>query len=135
VVAPDGTIYVTSFVEGNVFRVDAARQVMVPLLPQRPLALPFSLSEAADGAGGGSRAERLSRLLVDVGAASTPAKRVQLLTPGAVQIGDGVYYSDFLPPDGRIFRRDLATGRRDLVAKGFGLPWMVREGPSGHLLV
>ena len=126
----------------------------MPLLPERPLALPFSLSEAPDGAlvvgdftavtrltGGGSgsggpvRADRLSRLLVDVGAASSPAKQLQLLTPGAVQIGSAVYYSDFLPPEGRIFRRDLATGRRDLVARGFGFPWMVREGPPGHLLV
>jgi sugar lactone lactonase YvrE len=154
VVADDGTIYVTNFAEGNVWRVDEARGVMAPLLPERPLTLPFSLSEAPDGAlvvgdfaavtrltgagsgpGSGLRAERLSRLLVDVGAASTPAKRIQLLTPGAVQIGDAVYYSDFLPPEGRIFRRDLATGRRDLVASGFGFPWTVREGPPGHLLV
>ncbi|HKN38784.1 MAG TPA: hypothetical protein VJ456_06725, partial [Acidimicrobiia bacterium] len=154
VVAADGTIYVTNFVQGNVWRVDEARQVMVPLLPESPLALPFSLSEAPDGAlvvgdftavtrltGGGSgsggpvRADRLSRLLVDVGAASSPAKQFQLLTPGAVQIGSAVYYSDFLPPDGRLFRRDLATGRRELVAKGFGFPWMVRAGPPGHLLV
>ena len=139
---------------GKVWRVDEARQVMVPLLPESPLALPFSLSEAPDGAlvvgdftavtrltGGGSgsggpvRADRLSRLLVDVGAASSPAKQLQLLTPGAVQIGSAVYYSDFLPPDGRLFRRDLATGRRELVAKGFGFPWMVRAGPPGHLLV
>jgi sugar lactone lactonase YvrE len=153
-VAPDGTIYVTDFVEGNVWRVDEARGAMVPLLPERPLALPFSLSEAPDGAlvvgdftavtrltgagagtAGTPRAERLSRLLVDVGAAATPARRIQLLTPGAVQVGDAVYYSDFLPPDGRIFRRDLATGRRDLVATGFGFPWTVREGPPGHLLV
>jgi sugar lactone lactonase YvrE len=146
-----GTIYVTNFVEGNVWRVDEARQVTVPLLPERPLALPFSLSEAPDGALvvgdftavtrlttgdiGAGRADRLSRLLVDVGAASSAAKRLQLLTPGAVQIGGAVYYSDVLPPDGRIFRRDLATGERRLVAKGFGLPWTVREGRAGHLLV
>ena len=80
-------------------------------------------------------ADRLSRLLVDVGAASTPARRLQLLTPGAVQIGDDVFYSDFLPPDGRLFRRDLRTGQRALVAKGFGFPWMVRAGRPGHLLV
>ena len=146
VVAADGTIYVTNFVEGNVWRVDEARQAMVPLLPERPLTLPFSLSEAPDGAlvvGDftavtrltGSHAERLSRLLVDVGAGSSPTRQLQLLTPGATQIGSAVYYSDFLPPEGRIFRRDLATGRRDLVARGFGFPWMVREGPPGHLLV
>jgi sugar lactone lactonase YvrE len=146
VIAPDGTIYVTNFAEGNVWRADEARGVLVPLLPQHPLTLPFSLSEAPDGAlviGDftavtrltGTHADRLSRLLVDVGAASSPAKRLQLLTPGAVQIGDAVYYSDFLPPDGRIFRRDLATGERQLVAKGFGFPWMVRAGRPGHLLV
>ena len=107
------------------------------------------MSEAPDGAlvvgdfaavtrlsaGPGPQADRLSRLLVDVGASSSPAKQLQLLTPGAVQIGSAIYYSDFLPPEGRIFRRDLATGRRELVAKGFGFPWMVREGPPGHLLV
>jgi sugar lactone lactonase YvrE len=149
VVAADGTIYTTNFAQGNVWRVDEARQVMVPLLPESSLTLPFSLSEAPDGAlvvgdftavtrlggGGPARVNRLSRLLVDVGASSTPTKQLQLLTPGAVQIGSAVYYSDFLPPDGRIFRRDLATGRRELVAKGFGFPWMVREGPPGHLLV
>ena len=144
----------TNFVQGNVWRVDEARRVMVPLLAERPLTLPFSLSEAPDGAlvvgdftavtrltgpgpgaAGALHAERLSRLLVDVGAASSPARQLQLLTPGAVQIGSAVYYSDFLPPEGRIFRRDLATGRRDLVARGFGFPWMVREGPPGRLLV
>ena len=146
VVAPDGTIYTSNFAEGNVWRVDEARQGMIPLLPERPLTLPFSLSEAPDGAlvvGDltavtrltGSRAERLSRLLVNVGGASSPAKAIQLLTPGAAQIGDAVYYSDFLPPDGRIFRRDLHTGQRQLVAKGFGFPWTVRAGHPGHLLV
>jgi len=147
VIAPDGTIYVTNFAEGNVWRADEARGVLVPLLPQRPLTLPVSLSEAPDGAlvvgdltavtrlEAGGRADRLSRLLVDVGAASSPAKRLQLLTPGAVQIGDEMYYSDFLPPDGRIFGRDLRTGERRLVAKGFGLPWTVRAGRPGHLLV
>ena len=165
VIAPDGTIYVTNFVQGNVWRVDETRQVMVPLLPERALTLPFSLSEAPDGAlvigdftavtrltGRPAQGDRLSRLLVDVGApgdggcppdkggvsrqaSSSPAKQLQLLTPGAVQIGTAVYYSDFLPPDGRIFRRDLATGRRELVARGFGFPWMVRAGRPGHLLV
>jgi sugar lactone lactonase YvrE len=150
VIAADGTIYTTNFAQGNVWRVDEAGQVMVPLLPESALTLPFSLSEAPDGAlvvgdfaavtrltgsGPGARADRLSRLLVDVGAAATPAGQIQLLTPGAVQIGSAVYYSDFLPPAGRIFRRDLATGRRDLVAAGFGFPWTVREGPPGRLLV
>jgi sugar lactone lactonase YvrE len=165
VIAADGTIYTTNFAQGNVWRVDEARQIMVPLLLASgenasgehavgdggsALTLPFSLSEAPDGAlvvgdfaavtrltgsGAGARADRLSRLLVDVGAPATPGRQIQLLTPGAVQIGSAVYYSDFLPPDGRIFRRDLASGRRDLVAKGFGFPWTVREGPPGRLLV
>ncbi|MDQ1489299.1 MAG: hypothetical protein QOJ23_1813 [Actinomycetota bacterium] len=169
VIAADGTIYTTNFAQGNVWRVDEARQTMVPLLLAdgegangeakgegangeggSALTLPFSLSEAPDGAlvvgdfaavtrltgsGAGARADRLSRLLVDVGAPATPGRQIELLTPGAVQIGSAVYYSDFLPPDGRIFRRDLASGRRDLVAKGFGFPWTVREGPPGRLLV
>jgi sugar lactone lactonase YvrE len=150
VVAPDGTIYTTNFAQGNVWRVDEARQVMVPLLPESPLTLPFSLSEAPDGAlvvgdftavtrltgsGTAARADRLSRLLVNVGGASTPAKDIQLLTPGAVQIKSTVFYSDFLPPDGRIYRREVGSDHRQLVAKGFGFPWLVREGPPGHLLV
>jgi sugar lactone lactonase YvrE len=150
VIAADGTIYTTNFVQGNVWRVDEGRRVMVPLLSESALTLPFSLSEAPDGAlvigdfsavtrltgsGAGARADRLSRLLVDVGAPATPLRQIQLLTPGAVQIGAAVYYSDFLPPDGRIFRRDVASGRRDLVATGFGFPWTVREGPPGRLLV
>lgn len=146
VITPGGTIYTSSFVEGNVWRVDEARQVMVPLLPEAPTTFPFSLSEAPDGSLvvgdlvavsrlAGGRADRLSRLLVNVGASSSPAKQIQLLTPGAVQIGSSIYYSDFLPPEGRVFRRDLATGRRELVAKGFGFPWLVREGPPGHILV
>ena len=146
-IAPDGTIYTSSFAEGNVWRVDEARQVMVPLLPEAPVTFPFSLSETPDGSllvgdfvsvtrlGAGGKVERLSRLLVDVGASSSPGKQIQLLTPGAAQIGSSVYYSDFLPPDARIFRRDLVTGRRELVASGFGFPWLVREGLPGHLLV
>jgi sugar lactone lactonase YvrE len=146
VITAEGTIYTSGFAEGNVWRVDEARQVMVPLLPETQTTFPFSLSEAPDGSLvvgdfvavsrlAGGKVDRLSRLLVDVGASSTPAKQIQLLTAGAVQIGSSVYYSDFLPPDGRIFRRDLASGRRDLVAKGFGFPWAVREGPPGHILV
>jgi sugar lactone lactonase YvrE len=146
VITPGGTIYTSGFVEGNVWRVDEARQVMVPLLPEAPTTFPFSISEAPDGALvvgdlvsvsrlADGRIDRLSGLLVNVGGASSPAREVQLLTPGAVQIGSSVYYSDFLPPDGRVFRRDLRTGRRDLVAKGFGFPWTVREGPAGHILI
>ena len=148
VIAPDGAIYTSSFAQGNVWRVDEARQVMVPLLPEAPVTFPFSLSEAPDGAllvgdfaavtrlgGPDGPVNRLSRLLVNDGPASSPAKQIQLLTPGAVQIGSAVYYSDFLPPDARLFRRDLASGRRELVAQGFGFPWSVREGLPGHLLV
>ncbi|HVW35219.1 MAG TPA: hypothetical protein VHL53_21985, partial [Acidimicrobiia bacterium] len=151
VITPEGTIYTTNFAEGNVWRVDEVTRTMVPLLPRSELTLPFSLSEAPDGAlvvgdfsavtrltgpdGGSLEGRRISRLLVDVGAASTPARQLQLLTPGAVQIGSELYYTDFLPPAGRLFRRDLATGRRELVAQGFGFPWMVREGPPGRVLV
>lgn len=133
----DGTIYVSNFAQGNIWRVDQARGVMDPLIPDRSLTLPFSLSEAPDGSllvgdftavarvTGGS-VTRPNRLLVD---------GLQLLTPGAVQVGDTLYYTDFLPPDGRIFRIDLASGQRHLVAGGFGFPWTVREGPGGALLV
>jgi DNA-binding beta-propeller fold protein YncE len=51
-----------------------------------------------------------------------------------VQVGTDLYYTDFLPPDGRLFRLD-AAGKRHLVANGFGFPWHVREGPGGQLLV
>ncbi|MEW6472447.1 MAG: hypothetical protein AB1679_09255 [Actinomycetota bacterium] len=133
----DGTIYVSNFAQGNIWKVDQARGVMEPLIPDRSLSFPFSLSEAPDGSVvvgdftavarvTGDRVTRLNRLLVD---------GLQLLTPGAVQVGDDLYYSDFLPPDGRIFRIDLATGRRHLVAGGFGFPWTVREGPGGNVLV
>ena len=151
VIAADGTIYTSSFIEGNVWRVDEARQVMVPLFPEAPVTFPFSLSEAPDGAlvvgdlvavtrlsvGGDGRpkADRLSRVLVNLGGTSSPRKEIQFLTPGAVQIGAAVYYSDFLPPAARIYRRDLTTGQRELVAEGFGFPWTVRKGPPGHLLV
>jgi sugar lactone lactonase YvrE len=133
----DGTIYVSNFVQGNIWRVDQARGVMEPLLPDRSLTLPFSLNEAPDGSivvgdftavarVAGGRVTRPNRALVD---------GLQLLTPGAVQIGNDLYYSDFLPPDGRVFRIDLTSGKRHLVAGGFGFPWAVREGPGGGLLV
>ena len=134
----DGTLYVSNFVHGNIWRVDPATGVVDPLLPDRSLAFPFSLSEAPDGSlvvgdftavarvTGGS-VSRHNRLLVD--------GPLQLLTPGAVQVGTSLYYSDFLPPDGRIFRLDLTSGARQLVANGFGFPWHVRVGPDDHLLV
>ena len=133
----DGTIYVSNFVQGNIWRVDQARGVMEPLIPDRSLTLPFSLSEAPDGSivvgdfiavarVAGDQVTRLNRALVD---------GLQLLTPGAVQVGNDLYYSDFLPPDGRVFRIDLNSGKRHLVASGFGFPWTVREGPGGVLLV
>jgi DNA-binding beta-propeller fold protein YncE len=134
----DGTIYVSNFVQGNIWRVDQAAGVVEPLLPDRSLALPFSLSEAPDGSlvvgdftavarVTGDRVSRHNRLLVD--------GPLQLLTPGAVQLGTDLYYSDFLPPDGRIFRIDLGSGQRQLVASGFGFPWHVRDGPGLQLLV
>ena len=132
----DGTIYVSNFVQGNIWRVDQARGVMEPLTADRSLTLPFSLSEAPDGSivvgdfsavarVAGGRVTRLSRALVD---------GVQLLTPGAVQVGRDLYFSDFLPPEGRIVRMDLNSGKRHLVAGGFGFPWAVRAGPGGALL-
>jgi sugar lactone lactonase YvrE len=137
VIDTDGTIYVSSFAQGNIARVDLARGVLEPLLPDRSLTLPFSVSVAADGTllvgdftsvarVTDGRVERRNRLLVD---------GLQLLTPGALQVGRQLYYSDFLPPDGRIFRVDLDSGRRELVASGFGFPWHVRAGPGGQLLV
>ena len=133
----DGTIYLSNFVQGNIWRVDPANGVAEPLFPDRSLGFPFSLSEAPDGSlvvgdftavarVTGSRVSRSNRLLVD--------GPLQLLTPGAVQVGTDLYYSDFLPPDGRIFRID-PTGTRHLVADGFGFPWHLREGPDHQLLV
>lgn len=133
----DGTIYVSNFVQGNIWRVDQAAGAVEPLFSDRSLSFPFSLSEAPDGslvvgdftAVGRvteGRVSRHNRLLVD--------GPLQLLTPGAVQVGADLYYSDFLPPDGRIFRID-SSGTRHLVANGFGFPWHVREGPDNQLLV
>ena len=133
----DGTIYLSNFVQGNIWRVNQAKGVAEPLFPDHSLGFPFSLSEAPDGSlvvgdftavarVTGNTVSRSNRLLVD--------GPLQLLTPGAVQVGTDLYYSDFLPPDGRLFRVD-ATGTRHLVANGFGFPWHVREGPDGQLLV
>jgi sugar lactone lactonase YvrE len=135
----DGTIYVSNFVQGNIWRVDQATGVVDPLLPDRSLGFPFSLSEAPDGSlvvgdftavarvAADGQVSRHNRLLVD--------GPLQLLTPGAVQVGTDLYYSDFLPPDARIFRIDPGSGKRQLVANGFGFPWHVRAGPDHHLLV
>lgn len=133
----DGTIYLSNFVQGNIWRVDQARGVVEPIFPDRSLGFPFSLNEAPDGSlvvgdftavarVTGSSVARSNRLLVD--------GPLQLLTPGAVQVGTDLYYSDFLPPEGRIFRIDQ-TGARHLLANGFGFPWHVREGPDHQLLV
>jgi sugar lactone lactonase YvrE len=134
----DGTIYVSNFAQGNVYRVDQAAGTFVPLVPDRSLTLPFSLSEAEDGSlvvgdftavarvSADGRVTRPNRLLVD---------GLQLLTPGAVQVGRDLYSSDFLPPEARLFRIDLDSGKRHLVANGFGFPWTVREGPGGWILV
>jgi len=137
VVAPDGTIYVTNFVQGNVWRVDEATRHLDPLWPDRSLAMPFSVSEAPDGSllvgdftavsrVQGDQVTRVSRLLVD---------GLQMFVPAVAQIGSDLYFSDFLPPDGRIVRLHLDSGRREQVATGFGFPWTVREGEAGHLLV
>ena len=135
----DGTIYVSNFAQGNVLpgrpgdgHVRAARP--------RPVASPCRsrLSEAADGSlvvgdftavarvGAGGEVTRPNRLLVD---------GLQLLTPGAVQVGKTLFYSDFLPPDARLFGIDLESGQRRLVATGFGFPWTIREGAGGWILV
>ena len=137
VITPGGTIYVTNFVHGNVWRVNESRHTLEPLLPDRSLGMPMSLSESPDGSllvgdltavsrVRAGRIERLSRLLED---------QLQMLTPSAVQVGSDLYISDFFPPDGRIERVDLTDGRRERVAGGFGYPWTLREGPAGRLLV
>ncbi|MCA1846278.1 MAG: SMP-30/gluconolactonase/LRE family protein [Actinobacteria bacterium] len=138
VVDQDGTIYVSNFVQGNIWRVDQAAGTVKPLLSDRSLTLPLSLSQAPDGSVvvgdftavarvTGSQVSRHNRLLVD--------GPLQLLTPGAVQVVTDLFYSDFLPPDGRIFRIDLRSGTRQLVAGGLGFPWHVRAGPDHQLLV
>jgi sugar lactone lactonase YvrE len=137
VVHPDGEIWVTNFNRGGLRRVNVATGTLEPVLPDRPLTLPFSLSEAPDGSivvgdftsvnrVRDGHSTRLSLLL---------NSDLQLLSPGAVQIGSDVYLSDFLPPNGRIFRLDTKTGKREQVAGGFGFPWTVREGAGGRLLV
>ncbi|MGH9039340.1 MAG: SMP-30/gluconolactonase/LRE family protein [Acidimicrobiia bacterium] len=138
VVHPDGEIWVTNFNRGGLRRVNVATGTLDPVLPDRPLTLPFSLSEAPDGSilvgdftsvnrVRDGQSTRLSRLL--------NPDNLQLLSPGAVQIGSDVYLSDVLPPRGRIFRLDTRTGKREPVASGFGIPWTVREGAGGRLLV
>ncbi len=138
VVHPDGEIWVTNFNRGGLRRVNVATGTLDPVVPDRPLTLPFSLSEAPDGSivvgdftsvnrVRDGQSTRLSRLL--------NPDNLQLLSPGAVQIGSDVYLSDLLPPKGRLFRLDTKTGKRHQVASGFGLPWTVREGAGGRLLV
>ena len=66
-------------------------------------------------------------------AAGRPA-RSSCSPPAPSRSASDLYYSDFLPPEGGIFRVDR-PGKRHLVASGFGFPWTVREGPGGQLLV
>lgn len=138
VVHPDGEIWVTNFNRGGLRRVNVATGTLDPVLPDRLLTLPVSLSERPDGSilvgdltsvnrVRDGQSTRLSRLL--------NPDNLQLLSPGAVQIGSDVYLSDLLPPQGRIFRLDTKTGKRHPVASGFGIPWTVREGAGGRLLV
>ncbi|MGH9003698.1 MAG: SMP-30/gluconolactonase/LRE family protein, partial [Acidimicrobiia bacterium] len=137
VIHPDGEIWVTNFARGGLRRVNVVTGTLDPVLPDRALTLPASISETPDGSilvgdltsvnlVRDGQPNRLSRLMIS---------DLQLVTPGAVQTGSDVYLSDFLPPNGRIFRLDMKTGKREKVASGFGFPWTVREGAGGRLLV
>lgn len=135
-----GAIYVSNFVQGGVQRVNPRTCDLTQVVPAGPLATPTSLSLNADGsilvAGATSLASvtprgqvtTLSQFLVDGN---------QGVTPGAVRIGDTVYYTDWLDSSrpGRLMKRDLGTGAQSVVATGFVIPWHVRQGPAGTLLL
>ncbi|NUS56028.1 MAG: hypothetical protein HOV66_14405 [Streptomycetaceae bacterium] len=136
----DGAIYVSNFVQGGVQRVNPRTCGLTQVFPAGPLATPTSLSLNADGsllvAGATSLASvnsrgqvtTLSQFLVDGN---------QGVTPGAVRIGNTVYYTDWLDSSrpGRLMKRDLDTGAQSVVASGFAIPWHVRQGPAGTLLL
>ncbi|MFJ8745625.1 hypothetical protein ACIRL2_40475 [Embleya sp. NPDC127516] len=135
-----GTIYVSNFVQGGIQRVNPRTRTLTGVFPTGPLATPTSLSLNPDGsllvAGATSlasvsprgRVTTLSQFLIS---------RNQGVTPGAVQIGTTLYYTDWLDSSrpGRLMKLDLRTGTRSVVASGFVIPWHVRQGPAGTVLV
>ncbi|NUU24853.1 MAG: hypothetical protein HOV68_25610 [Streptomycetaceae bacterium] len=135
-----GTVYVSNFVQGGVQRVDPRTHTLAQVFPTGPLATPTSLSPNPDGsllvAGATSLASVSPR-----GQVTTLSQFLisgnQGVTPGAVQIGNALYFTDWLDSSrpGRLMELDLATGARRVVASGFVIPWHVRQGPAGTVLL
>ncbi|WTX00067.1 SMP-30/gluconolactonase/LRE family protein [Streptomycetaceae bacterium NBC_01309] len=135
-----GTIYVSDFVQGGIQRVDPRTRTLTQLFPNGPVATPTSLSLNSDGSLLVAGATSLARVSPR-GQVTTLSKFLvsgnQGVTPGAVQVGNALYYTDWLDSSrpGRLMKRDLGTGAQTVVATGFVIPWHVRQGPAGSLLL
>lgn len=164
-VADDGTIYVSNGLIGGVFRVNEVTGKLDPAVTVGEFAVPTSLSEAAPGttlpsgaalpvgslwvADGsslstvapGGRVDHLSNFLFSRNGSTTE----HLLTLGVLQADpDTVYFAEAFPLlDQRLSVLDPASpdGSRILhhfenVVDEFNpLPYHIRSGPPGHLLV
>ena len=142
-IGSDGTMYASSFLRGNVYRIDTASGTLEPLFAPAPLSVPSGLDEGPDGTlwvGNGVSVAEITPA-GEVSDASPGFVDVfdsgerQLLTFGVAQVGNRVYFTDFVPlVDSRISSLDLTTGERRVVARGFVLPMGLTPGPDGKLL-
>jgi sugar lactone lactonase YvrE len=139
-----GDIYVSNFVRGGIRKVDLQSGTLKPLV-EGPLSIPVTLNEGAGDSllvGDGTSIvrvqpdgayERVNRFLLDHVPTAGPIDNYQLATPGAIEQGGTMYFTDFLPTqDDRISRRD-ADGTQSVVARGVLWPWHIRSGPAGPL--
>ncbi len=149
VVTHDDGLIVSNYLRGNVYVVDEDERALRPLLDAGPLAFPVSLapSSARDDLWVANfssvvRVREPHGLVDDVAATlflgGLSPTQPTLFTPGVVQLGDALFYSDALPPiDQRITEITQlgGNGARSAFARGFALPTHLRAGPNGTILV
>ncbi len=148
VVARDGTLIVSNYILGNIYVVDEEARRLWPLLDPGPMTFPVSLSPAPRGdlwVANFSSVDRvrswdgqIDRVAATLFLGGLSPTQPTLFTPGVVQIGDAVFYSDALPPiDERITEITQlgADGSRSAFARAFALPTHLRAGPNGTILL
>ncbi len=141
-ILPNDWLIVSNYLRGNVYFVDEWHGELLALTHQGHLNFPVSLAASDDGGLWAAnfssvakvhdgKVDHVAQLFLGGLAPDQPT----LFTPGVVDVGSSIIYSDALPPIDQRLSRLTDGGQRTAFARGFALPTHLRKGPDGTLLV